>query len=115
MVCPKCGCEREVIPVIREPGEIDRILRHLVKQGRPPGFNPVSLDSFFLSHLPLGRYTTLFSRPCLVFVCIMHPKSPMFFSWSRKKSATSRFGRAICAGFLPKSFDFSGCGLALLD
>jgi len=45
MVCPKCGSEMKVIAVIQEPEEIDRILRHLVKQGRsPPGFDPASLN-----------------------------------------------------------------------
>ena len=36
MICPKCGSEMKVIAVIQEPEEIKRILRHLVKQGRPP-------------------------------------------------------------------------------
>jgi len=45
MVCPKCGCEMKVIAIILKPGEIDRILRHLVKQGRsPPGIDPKSLN-----------------------------------------------------------------------
>lgn len=45
MVCPKCGCKMKVIAVIQEPTEIDRILRHLVKQGRPPpGLDPASLN-----------------------------------------------------------------------
>jgi hypothetical protein len=45
MVCPKCGSLMKVIAVIQEPEEIDRILRHLVKQGRPPpGFDPTSLN-----------------------------------------------------------------------
>lgn len=45
MVCPKCGSEMKVIAIIQEPVEIDRILRHLVKQGRPPpGFDPASLN-----------------------------------------------------------------------
>ena len=42
MVCPKCGSQMKVIAIIQEPAEIDRILRHLVKQGRPPpGFGQV--------------------------------------------------------------------------
>jgi len=45
MVCPKCGCKMKVIAVIQGPAEIDRILRHLVKKGRPPpGSNPASLN-----------------------------------------------------------------------
>jgi hypothetical protein len=41
MVCPKCGSEMKVIAIIQEPAEIDRILRHLVKQRRPPpGLDP---------------------------------------------------------------------------
>lgn len=45
MVCPKCGSEMKVIAVIQEPTEINRILRHLVKQGRPPpGFDPTLLN-----------------------------------------------------------------------
>jgi hypothetical protein len=49
MVCPKCGSEMKVIAVIQEPTEINRILRHLVNQGRPPpGFDP------FLLHRSMG-------------------------------------------------------------
>jgi len=45
MVCPKGGSEMKVIAVIQEPEGIDRILRHLGKQGRPPpGFYPASLN-----------------------------------------------------------------------
>ena len=45
MVCPKCGSEMKVIAIIQEPEENKRILRHLVKQGRPPpGFDPASLN-----------------------------------------------------------------------
>jgi hypothetical protein len=45
MVCPKCGSEMKVIAIIQQPAEIDRILRHLIKQGRPPpGFDPASLN-----------------------------------------------------------------------
>jgi len=44
-VCPKCGSEMKVITVIRESEEMDHILRHLVKQGRPPPrFDPASLN-----------------------------------------------------------------------
>jgi len=42
LICPQCGSQMKVIAVIQEPEEIDRILRRLVKQGRPPpGFDPV--------------------------------------------------------------------------
>ena len=45
MVCPKCGSEMKVIAIIQEPLERERILRHLVKQGRPPPrFDPASLN-----------------------------------------------------------------------
>lgn len=45
MICPKCGSEMKVIAIIQQPAEIDRILRHLVKQGRPPpGLDPASLN-----------------------------------------------------------------------
>lgn len=45
MVCPKCGSEMKVIAVIQEPTAIDKILQHLVKQGRPPpGLDPASLN-----------------------------------------------------------------------
>ena len=33
---PKCGSEIKVIAIIQEPEKIKRILRHLVKQSRPP-------------------------------------------------------------------------------
>ena len=40
LVCPKCGAEMTVIAIIENPGQIKRILRHLVKIGRlPPGFD----------------------------------------------------------------------------
>ena len=45
MVCPKCGSEMKVIAIIKETTEIDRLIRHLVKQGRPPhGVDPDSLN-----------------------------------------------------------------------
>ncbi len=44
MACPKCGSKMKVIAVIQEPEAVNRILRHLVKQGRPPpGFDPLSI------------------------------------------------------------------------
>lgn len=45
LVCPMCGGEMKVIAVIENPDEIKRILRHLVKIGRPPpGFDPDQLN-----------------------------------------------------------------------
>jgi len=45
MVCPKCGRDMKVIAVIEDPDELRRILRHLVKIGRPPpGFRPDRLN-----------------------------------------------------------------------
>jgi hypothetical protein len=45
MVCPKYGSKMKVIAIIQEPLEIERILRHLMKQGRPPpGSDPASLN-----------------------------------------------------------------------
>jgi hypothetical protein len=47
LACPKCGAEMKpaVIAVIENPDEIKRILRHLVKIGRPPpGFDPDRLN-----------------------------------------------------------------------
>jgi len=45
LMCPKCGSEMKVIAVIKEPEDIKRILRHLIKIGRPPpGFDAVRLN-----------------------------------------------------------------------
>lgn len=45
LVCPKCGSPMEIIAVIMEPSETSRILKHLVKVGRPPpNFDPASLN-----------------------------------------------------------------------
>ena len=45
LVCPKCGADMNVIAVIEDPDEIERILRHLVTIGRsPPGFDPDRLS-----------------------------------------------------------------------
>jgi hypothetical protein len=39
-VCPKCGAEMKAIAIIEDPDELKRILRHLIKIGRPPpGFD----------------------------------------------------------------------------
>ncbi|MCG8479254.1 MAG: transposase [Spirochaetales bacterium] len=41
LVCPKYDAEMKVIAIIEDPDELKRILRHLVKIGRPPpGFDP---------------------------------------------------------------------------
>jgi len=56
MVCPKYGSEMKVIAIIQQPAEIDRILRHLVKQGRPPpGLDPAS-PNYALFTLFLRRF-----------------------------------------------------------
>ena len=45
MVCPRCSAPMRILAVIKEPGEVRKILRHLVKTGRsPPGFDPASLN-----------------------------------------------------------------------
>jgi hypothetical protein len=45
LICPKCGSEMKVLAVIENPDEIRRILRHLVKIGRPPpGFDSDRLN-----------------------------------------------------------------------
>jgi len=45
LVCPKCGAEMKVIAIIEDTAEINRILRHLVKNGRsPPGLDPDRLN-----------------------------------------------------------------------
>ena len=43
--CPKCQSDMSIIAVIMNPGEIKKILQHLVKIGRsPPGINTASLN-----------------------------------------------------------------------
>ena len=45
LLCPRCGSEMKVIALILDPGEIQSILRHLVKIGRaPPDVAPASLN-----------------------------------------------------------------------
>jgi hypothetical protein len=45
LTCPRCHSEMRILAVITEPQEIRKILRHLVKIGRPPpGFDPASLN-----------------------------------------------------------------------
>ena len=34
--CPKCDSDMKIVPIIMNPEEIDKILRHLVKIGRAP-------------------------------------------------------------------------------
>jgi len=44
-VCPHCGHQMKVLAVITDPLELDKILRHLVKIGRPPpGLDTTSLQ-----------------------------------------------------------------------
>lgn len=43
--CQHCGSQLQVLTVIAEPGEVRKILRHLVKIGRsPPGFDRTSFN-----------------------------------------------------------------------
>jgi len=45
LVCPRCSAPMRILAVITVPGEVRKILRHLVKIGRsPPGFDPASLS-----------------------------------------------------------------------
>ncbi len=38
LICSKCGSEMRIIAFIMEPEQIDRIMQHLIKNGRaPPG------------------------------------------------------------------------------
>lgn len=44
LICPRCGSEMKLIAVITDPAEVRKILRHLIKTGRPPpGLDPSSL------------------------------------------------------------------------
>jgi hypothetical protein len=36
LCCPKCRSDMKIIAIIMEPVEIEKIVRHLVKIGRPP-------------------------------------------------------------------------------
>jgi len=36
MICPRCGSPMKVLAVITDPREVAKILRHLVKTGKPP-------------------------------------------------------------------------------
>jgi hypothetical protein len=43
LVCPRCSSQMRILAVIVDPGEVKRILRHLIKIGRPPpGLDPAS-------------------------------------------------------------------------
>jgi len=45
LICSRCGSPRRILAIITEPEEVKKILRHLVKIGRPPtGFDPASLN-----------------------------------------------------------------------
>ncbi len=45
LVCPRCGSEMKILAIIMDPAETEKILRHLVKIGRPPpNFDPSSLN-----------------------------------------------------------------------
>jgi len=45
LVCPRCSCRMRILAVITAPAEVNKILRYLVKIGRPPpGLNPASLN-----------------------------------------------------------------------
>ena len=44
LICPRCGSLMEIIAIIMEPAETEKILKHLVKIGRLPNFEPSSLN-----------------------------------------------------------------------
>ena len=45
LTCPKCGKDMKIIAIILDPQETTKILRHLIKIGRPPpNFDPDSLN-----------------------------------------------------------------------
>jgi len=49
LICPKCGSEMKIIAMIMDHEETKNILHHLIKTGKsPPGFDPSSLNLFFL-------------------------------------------------------------------
>ena len=45
LVCPRCSCRMHILAVITNPGEVKKILRHLVQIGRPPPPRIGSLDA----------------------------------------------------------------------
>jgi hypothetical protein len=45
LVCPHCSSKMRILAVITDPGEVKKILRHLIKIGRPPpGLDPAILN-----------------------------------------------------------------------
>jgi hypothetical protein len=45
LCCPRCRSPMKIIAVITDPAQVLKILRHLVKTGKPPpGLDPASLD-----------------------------------------------------------------------
>ena len=45
LVCPRCSSKMRILAVIIDPAEVKKILRHLVKIGRPPpGLDPSTLN-----------------------------------------------------------------------
>jgi hypothetical protein len=45
LVCPRCSSKMRVLAVITDPAAVDKILRHLIKIGRPPpGLDPSTLN-----------------------------------------------------------------------
>ena len=45
MVCSRCGSPMRILAIITDPEEVNKILRHLVKTGKPPpGLDASSLN-----------------------------------------------------------------------
>ena len=45
LTCPRCHNPMKVIAVITDPAQVLKILRHLLKTGKPPpGLDPASLN-----------------------------------------------------------------------
>ena len=45
LTCPRCHNPMKVIAVITDPAQVLKILRHLIKTGKPPpGLDPASLN-----------------------------------------------------------------------
>jgi len=45
LICTRCSSKMRILAVITDPGEVKKILRHLVKMGRPPpGLDPSTLN-----------------------------------------------------------------------
>ena len=44
-ICPRCSSKMRILALITDPGEVKKILRHLVKIARPPpGLDPSTLN-----------------------------------------------------------------------